>query len=202
MIVDTGADLNVYLETGQDGERKGSCCAPEAGTGCGDSAEATVPPAAADNGCSASAGVVSEKTDLNEFVGQSTLGMWCLRALADFDFGRLVQDLCCEEMRVPASTSRGNGKGHPGSDRRNRNRGHVVKTRQQLLNGFDIMLAWGSPPARFDYHNRQGLYSPTIITIPPIIVREPTLTRQRQTVTDQASRLRHQRGLSRGSWAP
>ncbi|KAK3298716.1 S-adenosyl-L-methionine-dependent methyltransferase [Chaetomium fimeti] len=28
MIVDTGADINVYLETGEDGERKDSCCAP------------------------------------------------------------------------------------------------------------------------------------------------------------------------------
>lgn len=29
MIVDTGADLNVYLETGEDGKKKDGCCAPE-----------------------------------------------------------------------------------------------------------------------------------------------------------------------------
>lgn len=72
MIVDTGADLNVYLETGQDGERKGGCCAPEAGTGCGDAAGVTVSPAVADSGCCAPGGVVSDKTDLNEFVGKSS----------------------------------------------------------------------------------------------------------------------------------
>jgi hypothetical protein len=73
MIVDTGADLNVYLETGQDGERKGGgCCAPEAGAGGGDSVEGPVPAAAADSGCCSLAGVVSEKTDLNEFVGKYT----------------------------------------------------------------------------------------------------------------------------------
>ncbi|KXX81505.1 putative arsenite methyltransferase [Madurella mycetomatis] len=30
MIVDTGADLNVYLETSEDGQRKDGCCAPAA----------------------------------------------------------------------------------------------------------------------------------------------------------------------------
>lgn len=68
MIVDTGADLNVYLETGGDGERNGSCCAPGTGTGC-DSA-GTVPAATTGSGGAVPAGVVPEKTDLNEYVGK------------------------------------------------------------------------------------------------------------------------------------
>lgn len=67
MIVDTGADLNVYLETGEDGERKGGCCAPAAAEGCANSGAA---PALAGSGCCVSAGVLPEKTDLNEFVGK------------------------------------------------------------------------------------------------------------------------------------
>jgi hypothetical protein len=115
MIVDTEADLNVYLETGQDGERKGGgCCAPEAGARCGDSVEAPVPPAAGDSACSASVAVASEKTDLNEFVGKYTYSrdvLSCLWALANLDYRRLVQDLCCQKMRVAARTGRGNVKG-------------------------------------------------------------------------------------------
>lgn len=57
MIVDTGADLNVYLETGDDGERKGSCCAPAA-------------PVSSSGGCCAPAAVVPDMTDLNEFAGE------------------------------------------------------------------------------------------------------------------------------------
>ena len=59
-IVNTGADLNVYLETGDDGEKKdgaGGCCAPSQ----------------AESGCCAPAvpeGVVPDKTDLNDFVGE------------------------------------------------------------------------------------------------------------------------------------
>jgi hypothetical protein len=69
MIVDTGADLNVYLETGEDGEKKGGCCAPAGAPagGCGASAEAT------GAGCCGSVpkGVVSDsKRDLNEFAGK------------------------------------------------------------------------------------------------------------------------------------
>ncbi|KAK4141780.1 S-adenosyl-L-methionine-dependent methyltransferase [Dichotomopilus funicola] len=56
VIVDTGADLNVYLETGDDGEAKGSCCAPAA-------------PASGGSACCAPAAVVPEKTDINEFAG-------------------------------------------------------------------------------------------------------------------------------------
>jgi hypothetical protein len=63
--VNTGADLNVYLETGEDGEKKdgekkdgaGGCCAPSQ----------------VESGCCAPAvpaGVVPDKTDLNDFVGE------------------------------------------------------------------------------------------------------------------------------------
>ena len=62
MIVDTGADLNIYSETGEDGERKGGCCAPAA------SAPAASAPAA--SGCCVPTGAIPEKTDLNEFVGK------------------------------------------------------------------------------------------------------------------------------------
>ncbi len=55
MIVDTGADINVYLDTGEDGEKKGGCCDPAA---------------AGKSGCCVPAGVLPEKTDLNEFVGK------------------------------------------------------------------------------------------------------------------------------------
>ncbi len=61
MIVDTGSDMNVYLETGEDGEKKGGCCAPAAAADCDDSGAAPV---------AAPAGVLPEKTDLNEFVGK------------------------------------------------------------------------------------------------------------------------------------
>ena len=67
MIVDTGADINVYLETGEDGEKKGGCCAPAAAGKCDDSGAA---PIAAESGCCVPAGVLPEKTDLNEFVGK------------------------------------------------------------------------------------------------------------------------------------
>ncbi|KAH6628157.1 S-adenosyl-L-methionine-dependent methyltransferase [Chaetomium tenue] len=67
MIVDTGADLNVYLETGEDGERKGSCCTP--GTGTGRDGAGTVPAASTGSGGAVPAGAVPEKTDLNEYVG-------------------------------------------------------------------------------------------------------------------------------------
>jgi hypothetical protein len=73
MIVDTKADLNVYLETGEDGEKKGAegCCAPvtEAGEACGDTGVAS-DTAATGSGCCVPPGVVPEKTDLNEFVGK------------------------------------------------------------------------------------------------------------------------------------
>ncbi|KAK4135034.1 NAD(P)-binding protein [Trichocladium antarcticum] len=71
VIVNTGADLNVYLETGEDGERKDGatgCCGPPQTGGCAPPA----PAAPASSGCCAPAvpaGVVDEKTDLNEFVG-------------------------------------------------------------------------------------------------------------------------------------
>jgi hypothetical protein len=68
MIVDTGADLNIYLETGEDGERKDGCSAPATAGACDDSGAAPVP---ASSGCCVSAGVVPQKTDLNEFVGKS-----------------------------------------------------------------------------------------------------------------------------------
>jgi hypothetical protein len=67
MIVDNGADLNVYLETGQDGEKKESCCAPTTTGGCDD--DRTVP-APSPSGSCAAADSVPEKTDLNEFVGK------------------------------------------------------------------------------------------------------------------------------------
>jgi hypothetical protein len=67
MIVDTGADLNVYLETGEDGERKGGCCAPATAEGCGNAGAAA---ALSGSGCCVPAGVLPEKTDLNEFVGK------------------------------------------------------------------------------------------------------------------------------------
>lgn len=67
MIVDTRADLNVYLETGEDGKKKEGCCAPAAAGGCDDSGGASPP---AGTGCCVLAGVVHEKTDLNEFVGK------------------------------------------------------------------------------------------------------------------------------------
>ncbi|KAK4038201.1 S-adenosyl-L-methionine-dependent methyltransferase [Parachaetomium inaequale] len=68
MIVDMKADLNVYLETGEDGERKGAegCCAPVTLGGDEGPSSGT---AAAASGCCAPAGVVPENTDLNEFVG-------------------------------------------------------------------------------------------------------------------------------------
>ncbi|KAH6854756.1 S-adenosyl-L-methionine-dependent methyltransferase [Chaetomium sp. MPI-CAGE-AT-0009] len=66
MIVDTGADINVYLETGEDGEKKGSCCAPAAARGCDGAGDA---PAPAASGSCVAAGVVPEETNLNEFVG-------------------------------------------------------------------------------------------------------------------------------------
>ncbi|KAL2161890.1 hypothetical protein VTH06DRAFT_7674 [Thermothelomyces fergusii] len=90
-IVDTGADLNVYLETDQDGKRKaaaGSCCVPAppavcCGAGAGITAITASAPtpapaliqgststcAAAGSGCSARAGALPDKIDLNEFVG-------------------------------------------------------------------------------------------------------------------------------------
>ncbi|KAL2174602.1 S-adenosyl-L-methionine-dependent methyltransferase [Thermothelomyces heterothallicus CBS 202.75] len=79
-IVDTGADVNVYLETDQDGKRKTaeSCCAqaPAAAARacCGAGSETAPAPgtsacAVAGSGCSVPAGVVPGKTDLNEFVG-------------------------------------------------------------------------------------------------------------------------------------
>ncbi|KAL2255469.1 hypothetical protein VTK26DRAFT_3287 [Humicola hyalothermophila] len=70
MIVDTNADLNVYLDIGEDGERRkdsaggsGGCCAPAA------------PAPAAESGCCqpaptrAAERAGDEKLDLNEFVG-------------------------------------------------------------------------------------------------------------------------------------
>lgn len=60
LIVDTGADLNVYLETGDDGNKKEGCCAP------GAAATAATGGSAGSSGCSIPASV---KTDLNEFVG-------------------------------------------------------------------------------------------------------------------------------------
>ncbi|KAL2135827.1 hypothetical protein VTI74DRAFT_6756 [Chaetomium olivicolor] len=83
MVVDTGADLNVYLITGEDRERKELCCAPPAAptagasvaSGCYDPTAAAAP-APVSGGCCpptssipVPSGLLSEKTDLNEFVG-------------------------------------------------------------------------------------------------------------------------------------
>ncbi|KAK4192960.1 S-adenosyl-L-methionine-dependent methyltransferase [Podospora australis] len=60
VIADTNSDLNVYLETNEDGTMKGDCCAPPGTTkpsGC--CAPASTPAAAASE----------DKTDLNEYVG-------------------------------------------------------------------------------------------------------------------------------------
>ncbi|KAK4097353.1 NAD(P)-binding protein [Parathielavia hyrcaniae] len=83
MIVDTGADLNVYLETAEDGEKKGGCCdpAPAGSTECcvpkatvagkmdqkkGDCCE---PAPAGSAECCVPKATVAGKMDLNEFVG-------------------------------------------------------------------------------------------------------------------------------------
>jgi phage tail sheath protein FI len=76
MIVDTGADLNVYLETGEDGEKKSSCCSPASAGGCDDAGVAAAAAAAAapcGSGCSVPTGVIPEKTNLNEFVGKQNV---------------------------------------------------------------------------------------------------------------------------------
>ncbi len=93
VIVNTGADLNVYLETGEDGERKESCCvpsekateAPPAGECCAPAKDGSEPaggccaPAKDGSepagGCCAPAKDGSEKPsgaklDLNEYVGK------------------------------------------------------------------------------------------------------------------------------------
>ncbi|KAL2021679.1 hypothetical protein VTK56DRAFT_6771 [Thermocarpiscus australiensis] len=79
MIVDTGADLNVYLETGPDGKKKGTCCGktgaaaedgecpPELMAGCSKSKSADA--TASGNGSCVPGDVAPVKTDLNEFVG-------------------------------------------------------------------------------------------------------------------------------------
>lgn len=68
MIVDAGADLNVYLETGEDGEKKGGWCAPATSAeSCDDSGTAPAPDG---TGCRVPAVVVPESTDLNRFVGK------------------------------------------------------------------------------------------------------------------------------------
>ena len=69
--MDTGADLNVYLETGEDGEKGGCCPKPLGGNASA--------PATSGSGCCAPAStpagteseaVAAEKTDLDEFVGK------------------------------------------------------------------------------------------------------------------------------------
>ncbi|AEO63739.1 uncharacterized protein THITE_2132530 [Thermothielavioides terrestris NRRL 8126] len=69
MIVDTGADLNVYWETREDGEKKGKCCAP---TGA---AAAAASPAGKCCGAPANVGngETDLKVDLNEFVGSYSI---------------------------------------------------------------------------------------------------------------------------------
>lgn len=75
--MDTGADLNVYLTTGDDGEAKGSCCAPPvspaaappaASAGCCGPAKTNT---ALPSGLPAPSSLLSGETDLNEFVGKS-----------------------------------------------------------------------------------------------------------------------------------
>ncbi|KAK3899421.1 S-adenosyl-L-methionine-dependent methyltransferase [Staphylotrichum tortipilum] len=71
LIMDTRADLNVYMETGEDGEKKSSCCAPseeEEKAVCCVPAEKEAPPA---EGCCAPARggeKPATKLDLNEYV--------------------------------------------------------------------------------------------------------------------------------------
>lgn len=71
MIVgDEKADLNVYLETNEDGTLKGDCCAPP-GTGTAETetvASGCCAPKK-DKAPAAGSGEVAGKTDLNEFVG-------------------------------------------------------------------------------------------------------------------------------------
>ena len=102
MIVDTGADLNVYLETGEDGKKKGSCCAPAATGGCDGAGAAPAPPV---GGSCAPADLVPEKTDLNEFVGKCVvterLNRVGTRSQLTPHFYRLLQDLRCQELKRP-----------------------------------------------------------------------------------------------------
>ncbi|KAK3395029.1 S-adenosyl-L-methionine-dependent methyltransferase [Podospora didyma] len=68
IIADTHADLNVYLDTNEDGTNKSDCCAPAASTAtsCGDSSN----PAASCCGPVSSTAAKTPKTvDLNEWVG-------------------------------------------------------------------------------------------------------------------------------------
>jgi hypothetical protein len=89
--------------------------------------------------------VASEKTDLNEFVGKYTYSrdvLSCLWALANLDYRRLVQDLCCQEVRVAASTGRRNGKGDPVGDLRDNLCSQatlVVKTREHLPDAINMV---------------------------------------------------------------
>jgi len=74
LITDTKSDLNVYLDIGEDGEKKGNCCAPatpQAGDGCIGAMPVSCCAVPAEKvGESANkTGVAAEKTDLNEWVG-------------------------------------------------------------------------------------------------------------------------------------
>lgn len=62
--------MNVYLETGEDGEKKkkGSCCAPADGGGCGKSGQEKA--AGESSGSCSLLGGALGKIDLNEFVGK------------------------------------------------------------------------------------------------------------------------------------
>lgn len=85
MIVDTNADLNVYLDIGEDGQRKdgaqgpGGCCgpaSPAAAGGCcgGGKASAASSAAQAGGGVPATSNISEDdKVDLNEFVGKSRI---------------------------------------------------------------------------------------------------------------------------------
>ncbi|KAK0739002.1 S-adenosyl-L-methionine-dependent methyltransferase [Apiosordaria backusii] len=68
VITDTKADLNVYLETNEDGTKKsGDCCGPAAVVpACCGGDDATAAPSCTS---AAPSGNTEEKTDLNEFVG-------------------------------------------------------------------------------------------------------------------------------------
>lgn len=111
LITDTKSDLNVYLDTLDDGTKKGaccddtptccapgqetkesSCCAAPAAAGCIGGAQSTDVPV--------SSGAL-RGTDLNEFVGEwslfelSFLCSWTLTVSS-----RILQDLCSQKVKV------------------------------------------------------------------------------------------------------
>ncbi|KAK0707392.1 S-adenosyl-L-methionine-dependent methyltransferase [Lasiosphaeris hirsuta] len=67
IISDTKGDLNVYLETAEDGTRKADCCIPSAASGSCTGAQASSCCSPAESTINTTG--VSEKTDLNEWVG-------------------------------------------------------------------------------------------------------------------------------------